>query len=320
MHESKPIPVLAKAEHTLYAKCLREIKSDLQTVEKAFVRFVKNMAIIRDRRLYYAGGFATFEEFCTTEIGKATQTVYRLIAANDTHNLLRAQGVAEEDLPDTERLCREIRSIPAEFQGPVWKSVLRVKRDQGRKATIVDIQTEAVKIVNSDATVERQQKEVLSKIEGVARSLKMGLSFDTLTPDFRRRITVALMAIGEQVSALLSALKSPIVDERAQPVEPAEPAEPAQVAEDTTVKPPAKPARKARKAKTAPLSLRGNNEKCIEIAEPFEGWVVGDTPSGGFCTKCQKPIDRGYSFNFPGGGKRIPVFSCKCQTWSAEVS
>jgi integrase len=75
---------------------------------------------------------------------------------------------------------------------------------------------EAVRHVNSNATVERQQKEVLSKFEGMARGLKVGLAFDTLTDDFRRRLTVALMSIADGVKMLLAALNNPAVAERAQ--------------------------------------------------------------------------------------------------------
>ena len=208
------IPTLAKAEVNLYQRCLKQIREDLKLVQKAFARFARNMATIRGKRLYYAGGYATFEEFCQKEIGKTRQQVYRIIAAHDTLQHLLTQGIPETELPETERLCREIRVLPVDSQAPVWKAVMRIKREKGRSPTIIDIQEEAVKHVNSSATIERQQKEVLTKLEGMARGLKMGLSFDTLTEDYRRRLTVALMAIADSVKALLAAINSPVVAER----------------------------------------------------------------------------------------------------------
>src|SRR5215469_10844944 len=208
------IPTLAKAEVTMYQRCLKQIHEDLKLIQKAFVRFARNMATIRDKRLYFAGNYATFEEFCQKEIGKSRQHVYRVIAAHDTLQNLLAQGVAETELPETERLCREIRQLPPEAQAPVWKSVLRVKREKGRQPTIIDIQEEAVRHINSEQTIDRQQKEVLQRIESAGRALKIGLSFETLTPDFRRRLIVTLMGIGESIAALLKALDSEAVTKR----------------------------------------------------------------------------------------------------------
>ena len=40
----------------------------------------------------------------------------------------------------------------------------------------------------------------------MARGLKMGLAYDTLSDDFRRRLTVALMAIADGVKMLFLGL------------------------------------------------------------------------------------------------------------------
>lgn len=71
-----------------------------------------------------------------------------------------------------------------------------------------------VRHVNSSATVERQQKEVLAKFEGMARGLKVSLAYDTLTDDFRRRLTVSLMAIADSMKVLLAALNNSVIEER----------------------------------------------------------------------------------------------------------
>jgi hypothetical protein len=216
MSDSTSIPTLARADQNLYARCLKQIHEDLKLIQKSFTRFAKNMATIRDKRLYFAGGYATFEEFCHKEIGRTRQQVYRVIAANDVLQHLLTQGVLEAELPDTERLCREIRALPLEAQAPVWKAVVRAQRDKYRKPTIIDVQEEAVKHVNSEATIERQQKEALSKFEGMARGLKVGLAFDVMSDDFRRRVTVTLMAIADSVKVLLAALNSSAVQERVE--------------------------------------------------------------------------------------------------------
>jgi hypothetical protein len=206
------VPALSQKEQRAYTRALHEVHEDLKLIHKAFVRLARNLAKIRDRRLYFAGGYATFEEFCGRELGRSRQQIYRIIAAHDTLKLLMDAGIPETDLPETERLCREIRSLPTESQPSIWRAVRRAKA----KPTIVDIQAEAVKQLNSDDTIERQQKEILSKFEGMARGLKMGLTFDTLTDDYRRRLTVALMSIADSVKLLLTAINSPVIDPRSQ--------------------------------------------------------------------------------------------------------
>jgi hypothetical protein len=76
-----------------------------------------------------------------------------------------------------------------------------------------------VRHVNSSATVERQQKEVLTKFEGMARGLKVGLAFDIMTDDFRRRLTVSLMAIADSVKVLLASLNSCAAEQRLAPAQ-----------------------------------------------------------------------------------------------------
>jgi hypothetical protein len=206
------VPALSKKEQQVYTRCLREVHEDLKLIHKAFVRLARNLAKIRDRRLYFAGGYATFEEFCGRELGRSRQQIYRIIAAHDTLQLLLDAGIPESDLPETERLCREIRALPPEAQAPVWRAVHRAKA----KPTIIDIQEEAVKHLNSSATIERQQKEVLQRLESAGRALKVGLPFDAMTPDFRRRLTVALMAIAETATLLLKALESKTLTDRSE--------------------------------------------------------------------------------------------------------
>ena len=135
---------------------------------------------------------------------KGRRYVYRLIEAHDTMQFLLGEGVPEQDLPASERLLREIRKLDETQQVPVWKAVMRVKREQGREPTIHDVQAEAVKVTQSDGAIERQQKELLGNLEGVARSLKVGVSFEVLTPEYRRRLSEDALRYRRQGSSAAS--------------------------------------------------------------------------------------------------------------------
>jgi hypothetical protein len=218
------IPTLAKTEQNRYAKLNARINENLQLINKAFVQLASDLTEMRDRRLYFAGKYATFEEYCKKKLGRTRQHIYQIIRANDILQRLLAQGVPETELPATERLNRAIRDalrgVPLEQQDdaliPIWKATMRLAKQKDRQPTVIDVQEAAVEVIKSDATIERQQKELLSKFEGMARGLKIGLPFDTLSEDFRRRLTVALMAIAEGVTVLLAALESPAIEARSR--------------------------------------------------------------------------------------------------------
>jgi hypothetical protein len=222
--ESGPrsIPALAKTEQNRAIKLDRQIIEDRDAINKHFKRMAQNLAEMHSRRLYFAFGFFTFEEYCQKRLGKSRQYIYKIVQAYDTMKFLENQGVSEEDTDAlSERLVREIRALPLYKQAAVAKAVARIKRQQGRAATIIEVQAEAAKIDGDEdqVKIERQQKEALSKFEGMARGLKVSLAFDTMTDDFRRRLTVSLMSIADSVKVLLASLNSSAVEQRLAPTQ-----------------------------------------------------------------------------------------------------
>jgi hypothetical protein len=220
---AKSIPILAKTEQNRARKLDHDIIEDCNEIQKRFKRLAKNLTEMHERRLYFAFGFFTFEEYCRKRLAKSRQYVYKIMQAYDTLKFLADQGVSEEDTDAlTERLAREIRALPQYKQAKVAKAIARIKREQGRTATVLEIQAEADRLDHEpdSARNAREQTEVLTKLEKMARGLKMGLSFDTLSDDYRRRITVALMSIADGVKVLLAAINSPEVRRRAQANKP----------------------------------------------------------------------------------------------------
>jgi hypothetical protein len=52
----------SKADVNRYKKILAEIRIDIDTIEHAVARLGKNLQQIRDRRLYFCGGYSTFKD------------------------------------------------------------------------------------------------------------------------------------------------------------------------------------------------------------------------------------------------------------------
>jgi hypothetical protein len=207
----------SKAQVGRYKKILAEVRSDIDVIDHAVTRLGRNLQQIRDKQLYFCGGYATFKDFCEKEIGKSRVQVYRLIQAYDTITTLMEAGVSEQDLPATERLCREVRKLEPGQQAPVWRAVLKAVKNKGRKPLVRDVQEAAVEIIQSRSTIERQQTELLHSFEGAARKLKVGLAVSLLTPPFKVKLIGVLMHISESVQCMITALRSSNTNEYTEP-------------------------------------------------------------------------------------------------------
>ena len=212
---SNPKPP-SKAEVGRYKKLLAEIRSDIELIDHAVARLGKNLQQIRDKRLYFCGGYGTFKDFCEQELGKSRIQVFRLIQAYDTITTLMEAGVSEHELPATDRLCREVRRLGPEQQEPVWRAVLQAAKNKGRKPLVNDVQEAAVEIIQSPSAIERQQDELLQRFRGAARAFKVGLAYDVLTPSFKVKLLEVLTQVVEAVQITIKALKSSTVDERTE--------------------------------------------------------------------------------------------------------
>jgi hypothetical protein len=120
---------LSRSERQQYADLLQQVKADIKTAESALFRVSHALALIKDGRLYRAHD-GTFEEFIESELGKGRQYGYRLIKAHGVLTGLLEDGVSIANLPDTERLCRELGRLDPKMRKNVWERVkLQAERD-----------------------------------------------------------------------------------------------------------------------------------------------------------------------------------------------
>jgi hypothetical protein len=204
----------SKADKHRYQSLLQQVREDIESIDLALRRVTKNLKIIHERRLYRCGGYETFAEFAMKELGKSRIHAYRLLQAHETMQSLLESGIAESDLPPTERLCREVRRIEdPDEQARIWKAVTRIAKERGRKPSTKDVQEEAAAKGHPSA-IDRQQMELVQKFEGMERALHVSFRFDVLDPPFRKRLLVALEKIAASVQLLISALQSSAVSER----------------------------------------------------------------------------------------------------------
>jgi hypothetical protein len=204
-----------------YKTLVKQIHEDIDAIDSAVNRLGQHLEEIRDKRLYFCGGYGTFKDFCEQELGKSRQQAFRLIQASETITALMEAGVQDTDLPTTERLCREIRKLDADQQAPVWKAALKARKlkDPNAKPSAQDLREARDKnpdIINSPSHIQRQQDELMHRFKGAAKTFKVGLRYDLLTPEFRKELLSVLQSILASITLLEKALQSPAVAVRAQ--------------------------------------------------------------------------------------------------------
>jgi hypothetical protein len=204
--------MFSKADYKSFAAMDEQVLEDIQLIGKSLLRLSRNLKAIRDRGLYLCGSYRTFDEYCRARLGKGRQYIYRLIQSHDVLQHLLEDGVVQEDLPSTERLVREIRQLEEKDQAPVWKAVMRAKKGTGQAPTIHDVQAEAAKLTPSDKTIDRQQDELIKRIEGAGRALTVNVDFKVLTPYYRRRLLAVFQDIADKLQVLMSAFSSASID------------------------------------------------------------------------------------------------------------
>src|SRR5690349_20637418 len=72
-----------KADYRRYQALVTDIGRHLALVGRALYRLGGALKTIRDEQLYRCGGYATFQDFCSKELGLAREYIFRTIQAYD---------------------------------------------------------------------------------------------------------------------------------------------------------------------------------------------------------------------------------------------
>jgi hypothetical protein len=191
-----------KADYRRYQALVTDIGRHLELAGRALYRLGGALKTIRDERLFRCGGYATFQEFCSQELGLAREYIFRTIQAYDLLCGLLTAGVSQLELPATERVCRELGLVPTELRAKVWKQARRLAEKQGRQPDGRCVKEAAAQVIGSPEIKERQVREFVQKFESVARSLQVDLAPSSLSENDRARLKATLESIGSAVATL----------------------------------------------------------------------------------------------------------------------
>lgn len=187
---------MSAAELTRYKSLKEELANQLDIINTAFAKAGRILKQIRDERLY-RGEFDTFEQFCRSMVGKTKRYVNHIIAAHGVIEELMLQGVKEAELPNSERLCRELAHYPMPDLKRIWQRAKQLSLHAGKsKPETILIREAAATVTGSPEARRRQIVELIQRFESIARSMRMMIGWGDLEPRDIKRIRAALETIG----------------------------------------------------------------------------------------------------------------------------
>jgi hypothetical protein len=148
---------LSPAERTRYAALKQSVLDHIDIAHSALMRVAQDLKVIRDERLYREEAY-TFEEWCPKVIGHQRAYIYKLINAGDTLQALLSQGVPGTELPNSERLCRELSRYPKADMRKIWSRAKQLGLIKGTaQPDTMTIREAAVQIEGTPHAKQRDQ-------------------------------------------------------------------------------------------------------------------------------------------------------------------
>jgi hypothetical protein len=211
----KPI---TKRERTRYKTLLKEVKESIEAIEHHLLKLSHDLREIQKDRLYREH-YDSFEAFIGAELGKGRAYGYRLIKAYDVLDGLLDEGIRAENLPNTERLCRELARIKdPKMRKNLWERVQLMCKEEDKEidATIIhdvidedEEAKERLELVNGgpltvqpsgDSTEDKlrntkQIKEVIDLFQNANKDFTISLNFDSWEQSELSQFSVLVDAI-----------------------------------------------------------------------------------------------------------------------------
>lgn len=186
---------LTRGELNRYKALKEELAGQLDIINTAFIKAGRILGQIRDERLY-RGEFDTFEQFCKSMVGKDKRYVHRIIQAHGVIEELMLQGVNESELPNSERICRELANYPIPNLKLIYKRACQMALAAGKaQPDSITVREAAATIEGSPETRRRQIVELIQRFEGIARRMKLTIGWGDMEPKDIARLRAALEAI-----------------------------------------------------------------------------------------------------------------------------
>jgi hypothetical protein len=197
---------MTPAERNRWKSLKEELASQLDIINTAFIKAGRILRQIRDERLYREE-YDTFEKFCGSMVGKDKRYVNRIIQAHDVIDELLLGGVKETDLPNNERICRELANYPMPDMKKIWQRAKQLSLAAGKSHPDSITVREAAATIEGDPKARRRQiAELLQRFERIARALKLTIGWGDMEPREIERLRKALTQIAAATATHLEGI------------------------------------------------------------------------------------------------------------------
>jgi hypothetical protein len=133
--------------------------------------------------------------------------VNRIIQAHDVIEELMLGGVKETELPNNERICRELANYPMPDMKKIWQRAKQLSLAAGKSHSDSLTVREAAATAEGDPKARRRQiVELLQRFEGIARALKLTIGWGDMEPREIERLRKALAQIAAAVATHLEGI------------------------------------------------------------------------------------------------------------------
>jgi hypothetical protein len=200
----KELGPLSAQEMTRYLALKRDLTNHLDIISASFVKVGRIVRTIREEKLYRQE-FTTFEDFCREVIGKSRRYINRVIQAHDLWQSMLEAGAQPDELPDNELQARVLGEYwPIDMQRKIAKKAREIGIQQGKtQLDVLSIRKAATQVMGSPEVKAKQADELVKKVEGIARAMKMAVDFGKFDEPQYQRFMAAVTQTKELADALI---------------------------------------------------------------------------------------------------------------------
>ena len=191
------IQTMTAEERREYAALKAEIQQHVYEGLKHFELAGLKMRRVRDARLYREE-HDTFVEFVRAELGKSRRFADYLINACGVMEDLRSQGIAQ--LPDGERVCRELAKFPKRDRAVIYKRAQTIA--QRRSPTYLNIRDAATALVPSEQQRKLWVGDLLKRMREAKRLLTVNADFTDVSEPSMVEVAKLMVDLQKRLSEI----------------------------------------------------------------------------------------------------------------------
>lgn len=188
-------PRLTEEQRAEYTQLKKDIQREIYEGLKHFEEAGRYLLIVRDQRLYRED-HASFSDFVRAELGKSRRFADYLCNACTLMEDLRSQGVVQ--LPDSERICRELAKFPKIDRVAILKRAQALSN--GKNPTYRQIRKAATSttIVPSREMQKVWVGQLLQRFRDAKRMLNVNADFTDVTEPSMVEVVKLLVEIEQR--------------------------------------------------------------------------------------------------------------------------